>query len=116
MVSEGTYEEVRALCNELSRGLGSVAFFTVVAFCIYSWIAGGITLGWLWIPYIPLAIVLATIAVGIPVIVFRMKMEFTRPTIGFGWFFVLKLAATAWVFASFLIAWRVAAAVAGFLQ
>jgi hypothetical protein len=115
-VTQGTYEEVRGLSNEISRGLGSAALFTVIAFCIYHWITGGVTLGLLWIPFIFLVVVLATLAVGLPVLLFRMAIEIRRPTIGFGWFFALKIVAALWFFASFFVAWRIAAAVADWMD
>lgn len=108
MNSHGTYQQTRALCNELSRGLGSAALFTVVAFCIYSSVTGYIKLGWLWIPWFLVSTLVATLAVGLPVLLFRMGMEFKRPTIGSGWFLALKVVAAVWFFGSFVVAWRVA--------
>lgn len=116
VVREGTYEDIRALCNEVSRGLGLVAFMSVISFFIYDSIVGGTSLGWLWLPSLTIAIVLATLVVGIPVLCLRLVMEIQRRPIGLVWFTTLKFAMTIWSLVSFVIAWRVAAAVANWMS
>ena len=115
-MTRGTYQEIRELSNEVSRGLGSVAIFTIVAFCIYNWFAGDVSLGLLWIPFLFVAIIVATLAIGAPVLLLRAAIEIRRPTIGHGGFLALKFVFALWFLASFILAWLIAAALANWMN
>jgi hypothetical protein len=111
-----SYEQTRILCNEVARALGFAAFASVVVFCIYNWVTGDVELGWLWIAFIPLALLVATVAAGLPILILGAGLSLKRPALGIGKFFALKVASAVWFFASFVLAWWVSGIIASVMS
>jgi hypothetical protein len=111
-----SYEQTRTLCNEVARALGFAAFASVIVFCIYNWVTDDVELGWLWLPFIPLALLVTTMAAGLPILILNAGLSLRRPALGFGKFFALKVASAVWFFASFVLAWRVSGVIASLMS